>query len=474
MFLLAAFLLVPIFFFLLARFVFVIRVLETIFNLLIFNLYKLISNFRSHFLPNLGPFVKVFAVMCISSIAFSSTYTISKGQVIEIAAGDIDSYLIANKDIISAKYDTGLNKIHIKGLMQGFSELKLVGNSKKILKIYVLSKSQQLKNINLKEQLLSMGLRNIQIKGQKVVVKAELESLSEYRQLKGFIKKNNSHIHVEISLKDNLKKQIIGIVYRAFFNEFYDEISCDAEGFDISCKTSQKILSNKVFINSLKKKYFINFIPSSIFSKRNNYQLELRLFQIERLDGQEVQLGLSDLNISITDFINNGIDSISDFARVKLRDSNIHISTLATPKAIIKTGIPLEIKIGSEIPFTTGSTLTDTSQVKWKFAGLKVQLNMERENGNFLITYKTELTRPIQQNSQSIQIGGNRQSSAFSISTNNAQRIFEIGLRTNDLSKTSIPILGKIPILGHLFSSKSNIETHKKVIALVRLTKKDF
>jgi hypothetical protein len=358
--------------------------------------------------------------------------------------------------------------------MQGYSELKLMGNNRRTLKIYVLSKSQQLKNIDLKEQLNSMGMKNIQIKGRRVVIKSVLNNLSDYRQLKEFIEKNSRNVYSEISLTDSLKNEIIGSIYKKFFNEFYDEISCLAEGFDITCKTSNKILENKDFIDSLKKKYYVNFLSSSIFTQKNNYQLEMRLFQIERLDGQEVQIGLSDLDISINDFIKIGVDSISDLARLKLRKSNIHISTLATPKAIIKLSTPLEIKIGTEIPFTTGITPNGTAQVNWKFAGLKIKLKMERENNNFLIQYQTELTRPVFQSSQSVQVSGNRQSSAFTITTKRPQRIFEIGLRTNDMNKTSIPLLSNIPILGNLFQSKSNTETHKKIIALVRLTRKDI
>lgn len=469
MFLLAAFLLVPIFFFLLARLIFVIRVLETIFNLLIFNFTNFLLNFRPHFLPNPVSFVKVFGTIYLFSYAYAGVFTISKGQVIEITASGVESYLIANKDIVSAKYDKTLNKFHIKGLMQGYSEIKLLGPSPRTLKVYVLSKSRQLQLRELKEQLDSLGHTRGKIQGRKLILIGEIQSLNAYRQMKSFIGQNQDLIFSRLTLAPKLSKEIIARVYKKFFEEYYDEVLCQADDFDIICKTTSTILANKEFIEDLKRRYQINFMSSSIFSSRSNYQIELKLFQLEKLDGEELSFGISQLDITLDDLFNSGLKGLSKLAIAKLKNSNIHLSTLATPKAILKLDDPLEIRIGSEIPFT--SSTDNQIQTSWKFAGLLLKAKVTRENNLFHVQYQTELTRPLG-NADKLHISGNRQKSSFTISLDQSEQIFEIGLKTTSQEKNSLPVLGAIPILGKLFMSKSQVETHKKILAIAKIVRK--
>ena len=477
MLLLAAFLLVPIFFFLLARLVFVTRVLETIFNLLIFIFYKQFSNFRSHFLPKSSDFVKIFSTIVVSSLflntAFATTITLSKGQVTEIKGSNVNSFAIGNKEVISVKFNKVLNKFRVKGLMQGFSELKLWGSPHKTIKIYVLSKSQELKLRDLKQELTSIGLNKVTIKGRKILISGIIDSFSRYRLIKSFLHFNKDHILDDLKMTEELSREIIARVYKDFFNEFYDEVSCSTQGIYITCKTTNSILANSSFIKNIEKKYYVGFHSSNTFSNISNYLVEMRIIQIEKLNGTEINLGLSEINVNLKNFIKKGASSIAESGHITLKKSGINISTLATPKAIIKLNSPLEIKIGSEIPFSSAATNNSPSQVKWKFAGLNINLKVERENNQFLVNYKTALTRPIGQTSKGIQINGNRQKSSFSIALNRPVQIFEIGLKTNDKKEGSLPILGDIPILGNIFKSKSDVQTHKKIIAIVNISKKE-
>ena len=100
---------------------------------------------------------------------------------------------------------------------------------------------------------------------------------------------------------------------------------------------------------------------------------------------------------------------------------------------------------------------------------------MKKENNQYQINYSTNLSRPISSSSDGINsITGNSQNSSFSISLNRPIQIFEIDIKTDDNLESSIPIIRNIPVLKNIFSSKSSMNTYKKIVAIVRVTKKEL
>lgn len=474
MFLLAAFLLVPMLFFLFARLFFVIRVLETIIYLPYIEIQNLNLRFRSKFLPIFCQIVKVYMVALVKfhvlAMPIPNTLTLSIGQVIEIATPSVRTFAIGNKDVISVKYEESRQKLVIKAKSLGYTDLKLWGEKSKTIKVYILSKTRQLKLLEVQAELRHFRNLRTSIRGGKIHIAGSLHKRSDYRIFHEFMERNKKYVFAKVSLSDELRRNIIGDIYYRFFNNLYDEISCDNEGHNILCSTSPHIMEDKKFITQLKNRFFVNFNNSVSFKKSLNYQIEMRLIQIEMLNGKEVKLGLDNINISLAEILENGTDAIKNLAGVRLSQTEMNISTLAKPKASITLGELTTLKVGSDIPYTLNSFQNGPSNLKWKFAGLKVKLKVNKKNNFFQVKYETELTRPIQSSDKVTMISGNTQASTFNIKRDVPIQAFEIAMKTIDNQKKNIPVLGQIPVLKELFSSNAKFSTHKKIIAIFRLT----
>lgn len=447
--------------------------------------FKLIyKKYRLEFLTTFQSFVKVITVLMLISRTFaamslrtlSSPITLSKGQVIEINSSDIQSYAIGNKGAVSFKYDKKTNKFYLSGLTQGFSELKI--NSplgSRTFDVYVLSKNSQLKLLEIKNVLDAIDLKESVIFGQKIILNGEIQSIDQYLSVSQILKSGHEDIINNLKIEKNLKKEIISNIYYDFFQNFLDEIFCEeVKGF-INCSTTLKILENKEFIKAMGQKHGASFYPSLTFGKLENYQIDIKIFQIEKLDGSEINFGLDQINVNLSDIFDNGPKALLQNNSILLKNQSYDMSTLATPKVIIKLNEPLNIKVGSEIPFSSAANQGVATQTKWKFAGLSLNLTMEKENNQYKVKYETNLSRPVYARDDSVGlISGNSQKSSFSISLDKPIEIFEIDLKTDDENTSSIPYLDSIPVLKNLFRSKGSTHTNKKIVAIVRVSKKEI
>lgn len=446
--------------------------------------FKLIFNkYWFEFLTTFQSFVKMFTVSIVLSATFAaqhlqsldSTLTLSRGQVIEINGDGIKSFAIGNKEIIGFKYEKKTNKFYLSAQAQGYSELKLLGSTPKTIDVYVLSKTSQLKLLEIKNILDAIGLKESFIFGQKIILNGEIQNIDQYISVSQIIRKGQEDIINNLKLQKALKKEIISNIYYDFFQNYLDEIFCEEVKGIINCSTTTKILENKEFINAMNLKHGANFYPSLTFGKLENYQVDIKIFQIEKLDGSEINFGLDQINANLNDIFENGPRALLQNNSIELKNQHYDMSTLATPKAIIKLNEPLSIKVGSEIPFTGASQEGVSSQTKWKFAGLSLNLTMEKENNQFKVKYETNLSRPIFGSDENIGlISGNSQKSSFSISLDKPIEIFEIDLKTDDEHTSSVPFLDAIPVLKNLFRSKGKSHTNKKIVAIVRIIKKEL
>ena len=107
---------------------------------------------------------------------------ISIGQQIELPIKSMSSYSIGNKDLLSARYLESRKLLLIKGKKQGFSDLIVWHNArqKSQYRIFVLSKKDQLKTIQIHKLLKENNLIPRQISGQ-IHVDGKIKSREAYR-----------------------------------------------------------------------------------------------------------------------------------------------------------------------------------------------------------------------------------------------------------------------------------------------------
>lgn len=418
------------------------------------------------------PFVKVICLMFLVNLnVYAQVHkqiTLSIGQVSEISLKDAENFSVSNKEILSSKVIKAKQKLYIKGKMKGQSLVTVwKSNGNKVVHtVYVLSKSGQFKILETLSNLKNFGIRGT-IKGDKLLIYSDIKTIDQYRIIKELLKSNEDIIY-KGELQNKVAKKIISEVHHRFFQNFYDDIRCQKQELDIICLTTEEILSDEGFLSPIKDKFKVKFRTSQRFNNLRNHKLEMRIIQIERLDGKEINFGLDQIDVGLTDLLDNGAIALTRNQNIVLRDTEYNVSTLATQKILLRTKQKSTVQIGSEIPFTT-TTANNGNNTQWRFAGLKISMTLERINNRFKIEYQTKLTRPMAQNNGDTYINGSAQSSSFLIQKDSPIQMFEIDLTTDDQSGRSIPLFGKIPILGKLFSSSAKFKTYKRIIAIAKL-----
>lgn len=84
--------------------------------------------------------------------------------------------------------------------------------------------------------------------------------------------------------------------------------------------------------------------------------------------------------------------------------------------------------------------------------------------GKLLLDYETEFSRPVEQ-----AISGSKEISSVLLEVGVPMKIFQIGFQTTSKNRTGIPLISEIPILKHLFESKSDQKTYKQIYGYVVL-----
>ena len=478
MFLFAAFLFCPIFvclFFLLFS---VTRVFETI-SPLPYSIYlKLKLIFESEFLHPSAHFVKILIFAGIIPLPLvnatpifdkldESPLVLAIGQYHEIP-GKYSKFIRVNKDVIKADNLKSQGKIRIKGLMQGFSELILWNQQgeKRTINVYVFSKQKYLGTLANIESFKNMGLKAT-ISGPYIQVKGTLSYLDHYKLLQKIKRASKDSLHLNVLLDRKLKNQIIGEVYYLFFKQYIDQIRCEKNNsIDILCYYPETVSPSKDTIKHLTDNYSIKFVTINNKKTAKNYKLKMKIIALEKLDGEELSLGLDSLEGNLSEIINQGITGLIAKNNFVLKSQNVELSTIAEPQSIIQIDKQATMQVGSEIPYQTHRKEGFGSKTEWKFAGLKVAVTLKKEGDKLKVDYQTEFTRPDADSS----ISGSKEKSSATIGLGKPVEIFQIGFKTFGKRKGGIPFLKSIPLLGALFQSKTDQQTYKKISGIIYIT----
>ena len=462
---------------------FVVFVLETMSKLpsLLFRSCSFLCRFN--YLPVIFSLVKI--IMIIISIAYlekskylwanenSVSYEsliLSKGEHKEIEFKDFKKFSVTNHEVISYKHMDNKHKILLKGQKIGFCELIIWKNTgeKTVYRIYVLDKASQTKILQIAQSMTFAGL-NVNLEGSSMAVSGELNDFINYDLVMKLLKAHPNKIHPHITISKELRNFVIGEVYYYLLNEYNENIICENNEIDIICRYSQSNPPSKHSIDYLQAKYHIKLIPSNLSLLGHNFKIKIKLIQLEYQNESNLSLGLNQLKGSWSEVFSSGVKSLINKNEIILKENDLSLSTLAEPEIILTLNTPSSLLVGSEIPFKESNN-NEVSHTSWKFAGLKVILTLKKEGPYFMIDYKTEFTKP----SEEGQIAGSKEHSTALIKLNHPLELFQIGFRAFGKNSSQIPGIGNIPILGHLFKSKSDRTTYKKISALIELTQNEI
>ncbi len=487
LFLLAAFLLAPAFFFFLNLLLFVTHVLETIRQLLF--RYKSnqpsFLNLKLYFLPIKSLCVKgIILSLCAISVphllnaqVISKDIILARGQSTEITLEKLEKFNIGNHEVLKYNLIEAKNKqpkkLFLRGERLGHSEI-LVWNKDKTTEsyqIFVISKVQEAKFLHLAELANSLGLDS-QILIPHIRITGTLRSLNQYLDYKKLEVLNKDSILDEVSILPELKNKIIANIYSAFFDDYKDSIKCESEFSEINCFFPENEAPSEALKKHLIEKFKVNLIQKNNQQLKKNYHLKLKLIQLEQLDGEDLRLGLEQMSGSLGDFLSLPLENIVKKNQLLLSQKKVRMSTLAEPQTLIRPLTPAELQIGADIPFKNINT-NNVQSTDWKFAGLKIKMMLENYGEKVKINFETELTQPTSDANGAESISGNKEKSSVVITLNEATKIFQISLRTEGKSTDQMPLLNAIPLLGELFKSKSNQSNFKTITGIIEVSEND-
>lgn len=398
----------------------------------------------------------------------SKTIIMARGSHKEIEAANLKNYAIGNKEVLNIKLLKKRKQLIIQGKKLGFSEVivwkKNNGKTSKVVyKIYILSKREHFKIANISESLNEIGVTT-KITGKLLKIEKDLETISQYESFLVLYRKTPEIFHLKSHLSKSLRNEIIGEIYFLLLSNNIQNLRCESQKVKIICYHDITTPIPDYLQKHLVKKYWVNFIPM-VNNENSNFSIKLKIIQIEKLDGKEFSLGLSSINTNITEIFQSDLRSFLSKNPILINNQNLQISTVAEPQTLISANGEATLQMGASIPYEYGDK--DENKKMWKFAGLKVELNLKKELGKLKLQYKTEFTKPENQT-----VSGNKESSTISVIPKTPIKIFEIGYKTNAKLKEKLPLLSRIPLLGKLFVSKNNKDNYKKVEGFLYLEEK--
>lgn len=411
-------------------------------------------------------FVKGLLLIPSASFAQNSPSDIilAKGEQKEIAIKSLKNFSVGNSEVISYKFLPKGGKLLLKGKKVGFTDLVVwSAEGKQTIAIYVLSKQKFLKTFQLADALKNLNLA-IDIKGPIMTASGMLEDFSDYLYLQKIKGQFQEQVFFKITLATKLRNHIIGQIYKKLYANGFSSVSCQADWLDLICFYEGK--HNETLLKQLANFYRVSFIEQDSKHRHKNYRLKLKLIQLERMDGREIHLGLDKLQTTVGDLFEFGVTKLISDNSIFLSQTQMDLSSLAEPELIINLNTPQTIEIGSQIPYQNISTqgANIIAPIDWRFAGLRIKSKVSESYGKFLLEYETEFSRPVEQ-----AISGSKEISSALLEVNVPIKIFQIGFQTTSKNRQGIPLLSEIPILKHLFESKSDQKTFKQIYGYVVL-----
>jgi len=157
-------------------------------------------------------------------------------------------------------------------------------------------------------------------------------------------------------------------------------------------------------------------------------------------------------------------------ASVNLLKSHNLINVLSNPSLLVRDGVSATITVGNEIPLTTGvisnplqGTSVERTTIERRQTGLTLNVTPTINSQGIII-----MDIQLQMINAKNEILLNRQVST-EVVANSGQTVILAGLISEESSDdgSKVPLLGDVPVLGHLFKSEAESSTKTELVILV-------
>lgn len=160
--------------------------------------------------------------------------------------------------------------------------------------------------------------------------------------------------------------------------------------------------------------------------------------------------------------------------------SNNQNNILATPSIVTLDNAEAEFSVGQDVPILTGSQTTNSDNVfntvSRKTVGIKLKVKPQINKGQSVLM---QIEQEVSSVADNTQVSADSLGATFNIRTVNNTVLVDSGEtvvvgglldKTNSEVESSVPLLGKIPVLGALFRSTSVKESKRNLMLFIRPT----
>ena len=164
---------------------------------------------------------------------------------------------------------------------------------------------------------------------------------------------------------------------------------------------------------------------------------------------------------------------------VQALGSSTKANLLSTPSITTLDNEPAEIVVGQNVPFRTGSfstagnTLTPFTTIERQDVGITLRVVPRIHEGDSIrLEVSQEVSSLVAGVTGAADLITNRRSIQTTVLADNGDTIVLGGLITDDRTntKSQVPLLGDIPVLGNLFKSRQQAQTKRTLFVFLRPT----
>lgn len=398
------------------------------------------------------------------------TLILAKGEQLELSFPKISQYSIGNKEVLSSKIRQKNSIIYIKGKSMGFTDLIVWSEKQKFhYQVFVISKKNHLEHAKILE-VFKRPEWKVSLEGNAIALKGEINSHNQWFVLQELAQKNTKLILQDVSIDRFLKRDLLTSSYRKLSQLGINQFRCDIlELPHIDCFGQQLLSANDIKkINA--ESPLIRWKKTQELAPSRNVRSKLKILSFDLEQGENWQKGLGYLQGQLHQVFEGAFWSMVKLNSVQFRKYWNQVHIVAEPEFILSPNSLANFTIGSEIPFWSKNSQQETQQLEWKFAGLKVQIQISDTNdaNKVKVKYQTALTSPIGE-----QIQGHQQEAELLVDKNQNTILFDISYQSQNSAEQGIPFWKKIPILYKLFADDLGHKNQKKITAIINLSEEE-
>ncbi len=397
-------------------------------------------------------------------IAWAESIILAPGEHWEQNFPHIQRYSIGNHEIVSHRFEEKNKQLILKGLKIGHTEL-VVWNQRKAkesFQIFVISKQKELSLLQTAQGLKKLGLQ-VEVNHNLLQISGTLQTIPQYQQYLKIIAQTSLPLVTQANLAIPLRNQIIARIYQPVMDNFFDEVACHSHNLQITCSYAVGHPLPAALQEELRKAWGVVWLARED-NPQVNYRLKLKILQLENSDGQDIDLGIHQLNAPLNDYFTKSLAQIVSSNATLLASQQIEFSHLASPEILLRPEHPAKIKVGLEVPYERQKKFG--VEIVWKFVGLELDFTLHLNGDLCRLDYTVHYSSPAE-GSKNLQ--DNSQASSVTTRFGQALELFDVVVEGTTKQHDALPGLGKIPLLKHLASSQHHNTHKKKIMALAQL-----